>query len=262
MPEKHTSAPTFVAREPAHRSAPSNDAVSAKWRDNLGVWIGTVAALMGAQLIVFLAVYIAGWRDVWYPSWAALLQWGVFAFALGMVLFGLLMAWRSSLDEREKAGELMYWQGLVEQAQADLGAADITIAELQERLQAAQIELHDQYVQMQVAMRAQKQFVPEAPAASVEPVPLPVYRDAALLAALSLTPGMEFSRDKVCRKYSWTTSRWYAARDLLVAAGVWAKGDKQTEILASSKAAGLAMLALYTGHNEQAAQLPDFPDES
>lgn len=265
MQDRHnvTSAPNFVAaHEPAPRSAPSNDAVSAKWKDNAGVWIGTFAALMGAQVIVFLALYVIGWHDTWYPPWSALQQWAVFSFALGMILFGLLMAWRSSLDEREKAGELMYWQGLVEQAQADLEEAAARIEELQQRLDMAQVELRDQYVQMQVAMRSAKQFVPEAPAASSEPVPIAIYRDAALLASLSLTPGMEYSRDKVCRKYSWTTSRWYAARDLLVAANVWAKGDKTTEILAQSRPAGLAMLSLYAGHNEQAANVPDFSDES
>ena len=103
---------------------------------------------------------------------------------------------------------------------------------------------------MQGVMAQQRQFVPQAPSASAEKIPANLYRDAAFLAELSYTPPYEYARDKVMLKHGWSKDRWYAARDVLVAAGIWRMGNKTTEKVVEQRATALAMLALYAGHNE------------
>lgn len=262
MPMKHTATPSgYISayepvREPAPRPAPTIDAVSAKWRDNAGLGIGVFVVLVSLQWIAYLVLYMLDFHDTWYPSLTAVQMWTVFAFFAGCVGFGVLMMWRSALDEREKAGEFIFLRERIAELEELLDEAEDATADMEYRLGQAQVELRDQYTQMQALMASQRQFVPQAPSASKERIPIALYRDAALLAELSTT-GMDYARDKVCVKYGWTTTRWYAARDVLVDAGIWRKDDKSTRVNAQNKATALAMLALYAGHNNNGENTPD-----
>lgn len=262
MPQKHTATPSSYVparepvREPAPRAAPTIDAVSAKWRDNAGLGIGVFVVMVSLQWIAYLAAHMVGLHDTWYPTLTAVQMWTVFSFFTGCVGFGSLMMWRSALDEREKAGEFIFLRDRIAELEELLGEAEDAAADMEYRLGQAQVELRDQYTQMQSLMASQRQFVPQAPSASAERIPIALYRDAALLAELSTT-GMEYARDKVCVKYAWTTTRWYAARDVLVDAGIWRKDDKSTRVVAQNKATALAMLALYAGHNDSGENTPD-----
>jgi hypothetical protein len=263
MQTKHTATPSSYVparepvREPAPRQAPTTiDAVSAKWRDNAGLGIGVFVVMVSVQWIAYLAAHMVGLHDTWYPTLTAVQMWTVFSFFTGCVGFGSLMMWRSALDEREKAGEFIFLRDRIAELEELLDDAEDAAADMEYRLGQAQVELRDQYTQMQALMASQRQFVPQAPSASAERIPIALYRDAALLAELSTT-GMEYARDKVCVKYAWTTTRWYAARDVLVDAGIWRKDDKSTRVVAQNKATALAMLALYAGHNDSSENTPD-----
>jgi hypothetical protein len=258
MPYKQQTTSTFVsAQEPARSSAPTSAAVSAKWRDNLGVWIGSTTVLVALQWLWCIVGYAVGWRQTWWPSRTAFQMWTLAAALIGAVLFGLLMMWRSALDERERAGEFLWLRSRVDELNAELEEADATITELEYKLQRAQVDLKEQYTQMQAMMAMDRQFVASAPAASKKRIPLPLYRDAVMLADLSLTPPREYSRDKTCRKFGWTTTRWYAARDVLVAAGIWQTDGKATAVKVQNRATAQAQLALYAGHNETGEKSDD-----
>ena len=265
MQTKHTATPSSYVpareptREPAPRAAPTIDAVSAKWRDNAGLGIGVFVALVSLQWIAYLVLYTLNLHGTWYPSLVAVQMWTVFSFFAGCTGFAALMIWRSALDEREKAGEFIFLRERIAELEELLDEAEDAAVDMEYRLGQAQVELRDQYTQMQALMATQRQFVPQAPAASKERIPIALYRDAALLAELSTT-GMEYARDKVCTKYAWTTTRWYAARDVLVDAGIWRKDDKSTRVNAQNKTTALAMLALYAGHNNTGENTPDDSD--
>jgi hypothetical protein len=47
---------------------------------------------------------------------------------------------------------------------------------------------------------------------------------------------------------------------VLVDAGIWRKDDKSTRVVAQNKAAALAMLALYAGHNNTGENTSDESD--
>ena len=240
-----------TAHEPPQRQAPTTqESVNAKWKDNAGMWIGVFVVLVGAQWIVWLALNVIGWSATWYPPLMAIQQWSIFAFFAGSIAFGWLMMWRSALDEREKQGAYLAMQAEIDELAAELEEADTENADLRMRLDRAQVELREQYTQMQGVMAQQRQFVPQAPAASAEKIPAALYRDATFLAELSYTPPYEYARDKVMFKHGWGKDRWYAARDVLVAAGIWRMGNKTTEKVVEQRATAMAMLALYAGHNE------------
>jgi len=214
------------------------------------MWIGVFVVLVGAQWITWLVLNVIGWSATWHPPLPALQQWSIFAFFAGAIAFGWLMMWRSALDEREKQGAYLALEAEIEELSVALDELDEENADLRLRLERAQIDLREQYTQMQALMAQQRQFVPQAPAASAEKIPAALYRDAAFLAELSYTPPYEYARDKVMLKHGWNKDRWYAARDVLVEAGIWRMGNKTTEKVVEQRATALAMLALYAGHNE------------
>lgn len=257
MADKRSTTPAaqganwIPAHEPPQRPAPATgESVKAKWLDNFGMWIGVTVMLISAQWMMWLALNVIGWSDTWYPPMTALQQWSIFSIIVGAASWGRLMAWRSALDEREKQGAFLAMQAEIDELVAELQEADIENADLKMRLDRAQIDLREQYNQMQGVMAQQRQFVPQAPSASAEKIPANLYRDAAFLAELSYTPPYEYARDKVMSKHGWGKDRWYAARDVLVEAGIWRMGNKTTEKVVEQRATALAMLALYAGHNE------------
>jgi len=171
------------AHEPPQRQAPTtHESVNAKWLDNFGMWIGVFVVLVGAQWIVWLVMDVIGWSENWYPPTMAIQQWSIFSFFAGSIAFGWLMIWRSALDEREKQGAFLAMQAAIDELSAELEIADTENADLRMRLDHAQVDLREQYVQVQGMMATQRQFTPQAPAASAEGIPAQLYRDAVFLA--------------------------------------------------------------------------------
>ena len=126
------------------------------------MWIGVFVVLVGAQWIVWLVLNVIGWSDTWYPPLMAIQQWSIFAFFAGAIAFGWLMMWRSALDEREKQGAYLAMQAEIDELAIALEEAEEENADLRLRLDREQVDLKEQYVQMQGVMAQPRPFVPLA----------------------------------------------------------------------------------------------------
>ena len=238
-------APTPVTATSA-RPAPTADSVAAKWRDNLGAWIGVTVLLSAGYALLRIGLANVGMMPLpgaEHSAWS----FGVFVL-IGGVAFGWLMAWRSSLDERERQGEIDGMVARIEDDAEYIEQLEQHVAELRSRLDNALLELQHEQAQARATMAQARQYVPNV-SVSDDPVSQRVYDDAVILTERS-TRNIDYSRDKVCADLDWTTTRWYAARDLLVSCGNWQRTGKKTEVLVSNTDVALRNLAIHVGMPE------------
>lgn len=255
MPKSNQSAtPSSVAfvsaHEPAPRSAPTTtDAVSAKWRDNAGVWIGVVAVLVGAQWIAWLAANAIGLADTWHPPLHAVQMWSIFAFFAGAIAFGALMMWRSALDEREKAGAFVWLEARIEELELELDEADAMIESLTATLNHTRQDLQERIaLQQRATAAAERTYTPAVLRESEAAAPTQTYLDARLLVERACR-NLPFSKDKMVAMHDgWTQARWREAHKLACDAGLFRVVGNRTEVLVDDLNTALSMLDIFAGN--------------
>ena len=228
------------------RLAPqTTETVLAVWRNNAGMGIGVFSVLVSGFFIVQIIGGKAGiWRNVW-SDLDGTLTWLAFSALAGVQAFGWLMIWRSNLDERRMQGELNEAADAVRDRDEYIDELEAKVAELRSRLDNALLELQHEQAQARATMAQARQYVPNV-SISDEPIDQRTYDDAVILTERS-TRNLDYSRDKVCTDLGWTTTRWYAARDLLVSCGNWQRTGKKTEVLVSNTDVALRNLAIHVG---------------
>lgn len=252
MPGRNNNAASNVyvsAQEPALRHAPTTaDAVSAKWRDNAGVWIGVVAVLVGAQWIAWLLLHAVGLAETWHPPLPAVQMWSIFAFFAGAVAFGALMMWRSALDEREKAGAFVWMEARIAELEEELDAADEQIETLAITLNNTRQDLQERIaLQQRVTAASQRTYTPAVLRESEESVNSQTAGDARLLVERACR-NQPYSKDKmVALHHGWTQARWREAHKLACDAGLFRVVGNRTELLVDDLNTAMSMLDVFIG---------------
>jgi Tfp pilus assembly protein PilX len=220
--------------------------VNATWWDNFGMWIGVTVGILGmrvaAQILGYLLHVVAS------PWPGDMLIWVVLGVALGGVAFGALMMWRTSLDEREQAGEIMELLEAAEAAEAALADAEMQIAQLTAQLARAQEAEQKSTMLLHRAQHAvQPNYVaPERPATEFEGDN--TYEDARQLVRLATT-GQRFAKDFMVREHDWSQGQWRAAHELVTESGIWHTEGRTTVLTVTDQAAALSHLARYCGQD-------------
>ena len=208
----------------------------------IGVTVGVICVRVAAQILGHLLRIVAS------PWPGDIRIWLVLAIALGGIAFGALMMWRTSLDEREQAGEMLELLEAAEQAEAALEEAETQIAQLtaqlaraQEAEQKATMLLHRAH---QAATPAY--VAPERPAEdfTVDNI----YEDARMLVKLATT-GQRFAKDFMGSEHGWPQGRWRAAHQLVTESGIWRTEARATILNVTDQATALSHLARYCGQN-------------
>ena len=208
----------------------------------IGVTVGVICVRVAAQILGHLLRIVAS------PWPGDILIWLVLAIALGGIAFGALMMWRTSLDEREQAGEMLELLEAAEQAEAALEEAETQIAQLtaqlaraQEAEQKATMLLHRAH---QAATPAY--VAPERPAEDFTGDN--IYEDARMLVKLATT-GQRFAKDFMGSEHGWPQGRWRAAHQLVAESGIWRTESRATIVNVTDQATALSHLARYCGQN-------------
>lgn len=192
--------------------------VLAKWLDNAGAGIGTMA------LVGVLAWTASG------GNWAVVAAW---ALPLGIAAFGALMVARSALDE-----VFSY---------SDYRAMLADIEDLRQQLEDGETE-HDEECDrlttrirvLQADLNAERQrnwdrhAGPRSHSAieiPTEPTEPDLVRDDAEKLLERAFGGNPWGKDAMRQYNNMTSTRWWAARDLLIARGIVARGKNQTVLL-------------------------------
>jgi hypothetical protein len=169
----------------------------------------------------------------------------VFAL-LGAAAFGVLTAWRASLDERERQGELDTLRDNEDAMLADIEVMATELAEYKRLYQNAVVDLAESRAVLHQAMgrNSDRYRAPEDDqvAASVE-------RDAQFLLQL-MHSKQPAGWQSVTKTYKdWNRDKWEAARDLLEAAGVVRTVGNQTKLSELTYQASVGKLGAYC-HSE------------
>lgn len=242
---KRNDADTFVAPVvPATRPAPTVELVSGKVLDNFYGGVGAAVALSAGYAL--LRIILANLGIMALPSLVEA-AWAVVAFALvGLLAFGSLTAWRASLDERERQGEL---DGLREDRGlmlADIEELAAQVAEYRRLYENAVNDLAEARAALHQALgrNSDRYRAPEA-----NPVAASVERDAQFLLQL-MHSKQPAGWQSVTRTYNdWNRDRWEAARDLLESAGVVRTVGNQTKLSELTYQASVGKLGAYC-HSE------------
>ena len=237
-PVEPTQAPT--------RPAPTVELVSGKVLDNLWGGVGVAVALSAIYALLRIGLANVGMMPL--PGWQHA-AWAGLVFALiGVVAFGMLTAWRASLDERERQGDI---DSMVERIEDDaeyiesleerIAAQETTIANLRQDL--AERMMLQQRAEMKAAQRAT--YTPSVEAAT-EPVDSAIYRDARLLVERACR-NQPYSKDKVCAMFGWSQSQWRAAHQLAQDAAIFRVVGNRTELLVDDLNTALSIMDVYAG---------------
>lgn len=208
----------------------------------IGVTVGILCMRVAAQILGHLLRIVAS------PWPGDMLIWLVLAVALGGVAFGALMMWRTSLDEREQAGEMLELLEAAEQAEAALEEAEAQIAQLTALLARAQeAEQKSTMLLHRTQQAASPSYVaPERPAAEFESDN--TYEDARMMIKLATT-GQRFAKDFMGVQHGWSQGRWRAAHELVTESGIWHTEGRTTVLTVTDQVAALNHLARYCGQN-------------
>ena len=245
-------APTPVTATSA-RPAPTADSVAAKWRDNLGAWIGVTVLLSAGYALLRIGLANVGMMPLpgaEHSAWS----FGVFVL-IGGVAFGWLMAWRSSLDERERQGEIDGMVARIEDDAEYIEQLEERISELNQALSNTRQDLQERMVlQQRYQAQAQRTYTPSVEAAE-QPVDSSVYRDARLLVERACR-NQPYSKNAICGDgkkpgiFDWTQDRWRAAHQLAQEAGLFRVVGNRTELLVDDLGTALAMMDVYAGWSD------------
>ena len=225
------------------RPAPTVELVSGKVLDNLWGGVGVAVALSAIYALARIGMANLGIMPL--PDWQHAAWAGLVFSLVGLFAFGALTAWRASLDERERQGDIDSMRDAIDDRDEYIDELEAKVAELRSRLDNALLELQHEQAQARATMAQARQYVPNV-SISDEPIDQRTYDDAVILTERS-TRNLDYSRDKVCTDLGWTTTRWYAARDLLVSCGNWQRTGKKTEVLVSNTDVALRNLAIHVG---------------
>ena len=226
--------PTETLHIHEDRRGPSTvQEVLAAWLHNAGVGVGVMAVLFGLRLLIQFAAVRMGMASRPWPADGWL--WLGIAACLGLVAFGVIMALRGSLDELVEYGEWASMQG-------DLDALTEENELLRAQVAAARQDAEAYRLEVQQARTA-------ANRAFVEPADTDdgrAYQDAKTLVDRHFG-GLAWTRDEMAKVAGWTTSRWYKARDLLIAADVVAddRQRRKTVMQVGNPDLALSMLRRY-----------------
>ena len=245
--ESYVSAAEPTAPAPATRPAPTVELVSGKVLDNLWGGVGVAVALSAGYALVRILLANLGMMPL--PSLVDV-AWAVVAFALvGALAFGMLTAWRASLDERERQGELDTLRDNEAAMLADIDEMAQEIAELKTKLAYAQRDLQERIVlQQQMQAKAQRTYTPSAQVAENE-IPFAVYDKARQLVERACR-NLPASKDKVCAILGWTQGEWREAHQLAQDAGLFRVVGNRTELLVDDLDTALAIMDVYAGFSQ------------
>ena len=240
---------TYVsAAEPAPaapaRPAPTVELVSGKVLDNLWGGVGVSVAL--SAIYALLRIGAANLGVMGLPDWQHAAWAGLVFVLTGALAFGALTAWRASLDERERQGELDGLREDREAMQADIDEMAQEIAEYRKLYENAVSDLAEARAALHQAMgrNSDRYRAPED-----DPVAPSVERDAQFLLQL-MHSKQPAGWQSVTKTYNdWNRDRWEAARDLLEAAGVVRTVGNQTKLSELTYQASVSKLGAYC-HSE------------
>lgn len=215
------------------------DSVMAKWRDNLGAWIGVTVLLSASYALLRIGLANANLFPLPTAEGAA---WSFFVFVLiGGAAFGWLMAWRASLDERERQGELDGLREDRELMQADIDELVSKLAEYKRLYQNAQ----DDIAEMRRSLHASMANASQRYRQPDEEVEAEAERNAKFLLNLAYR-GEKWGRDRIVQTYdNWTPTMWTEARNLLELSGIIRTVGRTTELLKPDYATAVVALAAY-----------------
>ena len=186
--------------------------------------LGTVAAGVGALILFAIAAYYISGGD-----WRAVLGWGVTA---GSTVTGALLFVRFGTQEAIDAAD---YRRLISDLQAERDDnADLraTVASLQRDLIAANAYLD---VRDHNGPRRVLRNTPSNQATQE-------VRDAIELMRRHFADGRWPAKDRMNTLLGWSSPRWFAARDVLLAHGLVASQGRSTAVLVASLAEALAEL--------------------
>lgn len=227
------------------RPAPTADNVSAKWRDNLGAWIGISTMLTGGYSLMRIGLANANLMPLPSAQGAA---WAMAVFVIiGGIAFGWLMAWRSSLDERERQGEIdamrdeiLALEAEKSELEAEISDAEIRYTNMKLQYEQAVEDLASVRNSLHRAMNQSNRFV--VPAEQTEPAE---EKNAKFLLGIAYRDRWR-GRDYIVATYAgWTPTMWTDARNLLEKAGIIRTINKQVEMLKPDYDSAIVALSAY-----------------
>ena len=192
--------------------------VLAKWLDNAGAGIGTVA------FVGVLAWTASG------GNWAVVVAWSL---PLGIAAFGLLMVARSALDEVFSYADYKAMLADIEALSQQLDGAETAHDEECDRL-TARIRVLQADLSAERQRNWERHAGPRSHSAieiPTEPTEPDMVRDDAEKLLERAFSGNPWGKDAMRQYNDMTSTRWYAARDLLIARGIVARGKNQSVLL-------------------------------
>lgn len=247
---KRNDASTYVsAAEPAAPAAPARPAptvelVSGKVLDNLWGGVGVAVALSAIYALARIALANLGIMGL--PAWQHA-AWAGLVFALvGLTAFGMLTAWRASLDERERQGDINAMAARIEDDNEYIDELEAKVDELNQKIANLRHDLQERMILQQTLTRqTQRTYTPSVEAAE-EPIDGNVYRDARLLVERACR-NQPYSKDKVCATFGWSQGQWRAAHQLAQDAGIFRVVGNRTELLVDDLNTALSIMDVYAG---------------
>lgn len=226
------------------RPAPTVELVSGKVLDNLWGGVGVAVALSAIYALARIALANLGMMGL--PDWQHA-AWAGLVFALtGALAFGALTAWRASLDERERQGDM---NAMV----ARIADDDDYIETLEKKIAAMELERANLIDDLAETRRSLHQAMGQASARYRQPeeeVEPEAERNAKFLLQLAYRDKWR-GRDYIVKTYdNWTPTMWTEARNLLELAGIVRTVGRETELLKPDYASAVVTLAAYC-HNDQ-----------
>lgn len=212
-----------------------NDLIDNTWRKPpltagavLAVWLQNAGGGIGGAVAVGVVAWQVGADAATGLRWAA---------AVGGLLFAALMVLRSAIDE------IVDWSDYRAML-ADMDALEEANGNLEKRCAALQRDLHaaETYAPYQAArpgaVRTDRNGEP-MPAAA----PAPEVADAKTLIQRHFDDGKWPAKDRMNSLLGWSSTRWFAARDVLAAHQIIASQGRNTVVLVGSLAEALAALS-------------------
>lgn len=196
--------------------------VRATWMENAGGGLGALG----------LAGTLAYWSSG--GNWATVAAWGA---TLGILTFSGLMLARSAIDE------IVDWSDYRAML-ADIDTLEQANENLEARCAALQRDLRnaESYGAYRAALPGvviQDRNGEPMPAAA----PTPEMNDARTLIQRNFDDGRWPAKDRMNELLGWTSTRWFAARDVLLAHGVVVSQGRLTIVQVASLAEALAALS-------------------
>lgn len=194
----------------------------------LAVWLQNFGGGLGAATLAGVLCWQMGLEAGAAARWALL---------AGAVVFGGLMVLRSAIDEIVDVADYRRLIGDLEAAEEQVELLEQQNASLRRDLHAA--ETYGAYRAARPGVVVQDRNGEPMPAAA----PLPEVNDAKTLIQRHFDDGKWPAKDRMNVLLGWSSTRWFAARDVLQAHGIIASQGRNTVVLVGSLAEALAVLS-------------------